>query len=326
MNIKTESRKGILFASFTALMWGLLAIALKVVLKDISPINVTWFRFSLSFVMIFIYYLIKRPSALKILAKPPLILIFASIALGLNYLGFIVGISLTTPGIAQVFIQSGSVLLAISGFIIFKEKASMTQILGLIMVFAGLLVFYNEQLMNLSQDAALYHKGVIWIIFGGVMWAIYAVFQKKLILSFDPLELNLVLFGIPALAYSPFVNYANIIHAPISDWMLLLFVGFNTLIAYGSLAYAFKYMEANKISAVITLNPLITFGLMAIFTSVGVKWIAPEKYAIISITGALSVIIGTILTVMGPKKKNLKLLYVELNLINSPTMLYSPMI
>jgi len=304
MNINTASRKGILFASFTALMWGLLAIALKVVLKDVSPINVTWFRFNLAFGMLFIYYLIKRPSALKILIKPPLILIFASIALGLNYLGFIVGISLTTPGIAQVFIQSGSVLLAISGFIIFKEKATVKQILGLIMVFAGMLVFYHEQITILSHDATLYHKGVVWIIFGGVMWAIYAVLQKGLTLSYPPMELNLVLFGIPALAYSPFVNYTIITNSSLIDWILLLFVGLNTLLAYGSLSYAFKYLEANKISAVITLNPLITFGLMAVFSSLGVQWIAQEKYALISITGAVFVITGTILTVMGTDKES----------------------
>jgi drug/metabolite transporter (DMT)-like permease len=283
-------------------MWGLLAIALKLVLNGMSPINITWFRFSLAFGMLFIFYLIKRPSALKIIIKPPFMLILAAIALGFNYLGFIFGINLTTPGIAQVFIQIGSVLLAISGFVIFKEKATGKQILGLIMVLAGLLVFYYEQILVLSQDVTLYQKGVIWIIFGGVMWATYAVLQKSLILSYDPMELNLILFGLPALAYSPFVNFEAIGHSTFLEWGLLLFVGLNTLLAYGSLAYAFKYLEANKISVVITLNPIITFALMGIFSITDVKWIAHEKFALVSLFGAFFVIVGTILTVMRSKK------------------------
>jgi drug/metabolite transporter (DMT)-like permease len=302
MNIDLETRKGLIFASFTALMWGILAIALKVVLKDISPINVTSFRFSLAFLILFIYYLIKAPSALKIMIRPPRLLIFASIALGLNYLGFIVGINMTTAGIAQVFIQSGSVLLAVSGFIIFKEKASIRQILGLVMVFTGMLIFYREQIMNLTRDVSLYKIGVVWILFGGVMWSIYAILQKKLIELYDPMELNLVLFGLPALAYMPFTNFTVISHFSILDWTLLVFVGLNTLLAYGSLAFAFKYMEANKISAVITLNPLITFAMMALFSSLGVQWIAHEKYGIFSIAGALFVITGTFLTVIRNRK------------------------
>jgi drug/metabolite transporter (DMT)-like permease len=295
-------RLGILFACFTAVLWGLLPIALKVVLKNISPINVTWFRFSLAFSMLFLYYLFKKSSALKIILNPPLFLIVASAALGLNYFGFIVGINLTTPGIAQIFVQSGSVLLAISGFLIFKEKANIKQLFGLIMVFLGMLIFYHEILLTLSREVEKYPPGIIWIIFGGIMWAVYAVFQKKMIISYDPLELNLVLFGLPALAYSPFVNYTTIIHISPLDWILLIFVGLNTLLAYGSLAYAFKYIEANKISAIITLNPLITFGLMAVFSTWGVAWISHEKFTLLSIGGAFLVISGTVLTVFQGNK------------------------
>ncbi len=297
----SDSVKGVLFAIFTALMWGLLAIALKLVLRNISPITIIFFRFSLAFIMLLIYYLIKRPSGLKIILHPPLILILAACALGLNYLGFIKGLNFTTPGIAQVFIQSGSVLFALSGFLFFKEKATPSQLFGLLIVLIGMMLFYHEQLSFGGKGISLYQKGVLWIIFGGICWAIYAVAQKMLTTSYDPMELNLVLFGLPAVLYCPFANYAVIFHASATEWFLLLFVGLNTLLAYGSLAYAFKYLEANKISVIITLNPIVTFTLMGIFSYFQVSWIAHETFTYISLLGAAVVIIGTILVVIRRK-------------------------
>jgi drug/metabolite transporter (DMT)-like permease len=298
---RSESGRGILLAIFTAVMWGLLAIALKLVLIHISPITVIFFRFSLAFIMLLVFYLLKRPSGLKIILRPHPLLILAACALGLNYLGFIKGLNFTTPGTAQIFIQTGSVLLAFSGFVFFKEKASKMQLFGLLVVLTGMVIFYHEQLSVGGQGISLLQKGVLWIIFGGIMWAVYAVSQKVLIKSFNPMELNLVLFGLPALFYCPFADYNTIIHASVIDWVLLLFVGLNTLLAYGSLSYAFKYLEANKISVIITLNPIITFIIMGIFSLLQVKWIGQETFSYPSLIGATLVIIGTVLVVIRRK-------------------------
>ena len=46
-----------------------------------------------------------------------------------------------------------------------------------------------------------------------------------------------------------------------------------TLIAYGTLAEAFKYVQANKVSIIITLNPIITFGTIAILAALQVDWV-----------------------------------------------------
>ena len=47
--------KGIYYASFTAFLWGFLAIALKVALKELSPVTVTWVRFIVAFVSLFCF-------------------------------------------------------------------------------------------------------------------------------------------------------------------------------------------------------------------------------------------------------------------------------
>lgn len=289
--------KGIYFAAFTAFLWGFLAIALKVSLGTLPPITVTWLRFAIAFITLVGYYMVFDRPKLSILKKPPLYAIFAAVCLGINYVGYISGIHLTSPTIGQIFIQVGPVLLAVSGFVIFKEKVSLRQAVGLGVVIVGLIIFYNEQIINVSGGLKEYKKGVALVMLGGLAWASYGVFQKIAVKSFNPMQLNLILFGLPTILLTPFVAFNQFAGLTFNDWLLLLFLGLNTLGAYGALAYAFKYLEANKISVIITLNPLITLAVMAILSNKNVSWIKPEVFTLLTVVGALTVLFGVVLTV-----------------------------
>ena len=89
------------------------------------------------------------------------------------------------------------------------------------------------------------------------------------------------------------------------NWYILIYLGLNTVIAYGSLAMAIKFTEATRVSVIITLNPIITFVTMAILTRLDVSWIEPESFSLFSIFGALSVLAGAI-TVISAGWKNKK--------------------
>lgn len=298
----SDSGKGILFAAFTALLWGFLPIVLKVSLGNLSPVDVTWSRFVLAFILLALFHLIRRPAEFKIFIKPPPLLILASICLGLNYLGFISGVHYTTPAIAEIFIQSGAFLLAIAGFTFFKEKASIRQFLGIVVVFGGLAIFNHEQIVALAGNVGMYKKGVLWTLFGGVMWAIYMIFQKKLVREYEPMTLNLVVFALPAIGYIPFVNFNAFAVVTPGMWGILFFLGANTLMAYGALSYALKFLDANKISVVITMNPIITFSAIAILMAMEVAWVEHENFTLVSILGASLVILGGVMTVLRRRK------------------------
>lgn len=294
--------KGIYFAAFTALLWGFLAIALKVSLNDLPPISVTWFRFTIAFIALGTYYMLFDRPKLRIVAKPPLYAIIAAICLGFNYIGFIAGINLTSPSIGQVFIQMGPVLLAVSGFVIFREQIHIRQAIGLAIVVVGLIIFYNEQIIKLSGGLRELKMGVLLVLFGALAWTGYAIFQKMAVRKFDPMQLNLVLFGLPAFLLTPFVSFDRFVLLNTGDWLLLIFLGLNTLGAYGSLSYALKYLEANKISVIITLNPMITFVVMAVLSKKQVSWIQAETFTALTIIGALTVLSGVVLTVIRKKQ------------------------
>jgi drug/metabolite transporter (DMT)-like permease len=293
--------KGILYAIITAALWSVLAIVMKVSLADLTPADITWFRFVLAFIVLTLYYYLKKPQYLRILRRPPVILVLATLCLAANYYGFIEGVNLTTPSIAQVFIQLGPVLLAFAGFIFFREKISLRQITGLILVLAGLLVFYREQLNLIISGRGILQTGIMWILVAAVTWAMYSVLLKILVMKYPPMQLNLVVFGLPVLLYLPFVNFSHFAGLDTLGWLIVIFMGLNTLFAYGLLSLAIHYTEANKISVILILNPILTFILMAIISYSGATWIQHEQYTFLTLTGALVVLIGAVLTIL---KKN----------------------
>jgi drug/metabolite transporter (DMT)-like permease len=287
--------KGILYASITAVFWGFLAIVLKIIDNDLEPETIVWFRFLLAFLMLAGWQAGKDRSEFKLLLKPPLLLIIATLALSWNYISFMMGIHYTTPSNAQLFIQFGPILLAVAGLVFFREKINKLQIIGFVIAILGMAFFYRDQLLAFFDAQKNYNLGVAYILTSAVAWATYAILQKKLVVKYSTESLNLFTFGLPIFLYLPFVNFGSLLHLSWVTWLLLLFVGLNTLFSYTFLSMALKNTEANKVSVIIIINPVITFITMGILTRLNVSWIQHERFSAITILGALLVISGAIL-------------------------------
>lgn len=307
--MKDQRLKGVLFASITALTWGFLVIALKMSTSIMDPLTIVWFRFLVAFLVLFVYYLIKKPSYIKILRNPPIYLVIASLGLGINYIAFLYGIKLTTASSAQVIIQIGPIFLGFVGLIFFKEKISLRQSIGFLIAGIGLFIFYRDNINKLVGDAEMYKMGVLWVVVAAMAWVVYATFQKQLVKTYPAQQMNLFIFGLPVLLFLPFIKPSSLMELDFVNWMLMIYLGVNTLIAYGFLALAFKYLEANKISVILTMVPIITFILIGLLTYFEVSWIEPEELTTRGIFAALLVVVGAITAVAfakPAKKKEIK--------------------
>ncbi|MEN8117546.1 MAG: DMT family transporter [Bacteroidota bacterium] len=295
--------KGIICASVTAFFWGFLAIALKVAVREVAPATIVWFRFVVAFLAVAAWQGYKNPSSFKLMVKPPLLLVIAALGLSWNYMSYMLGIHYTTPSNAQLFIQTGPLLLAVAGFVFFKEQIRRNQIIGFTIAIIGFSFFYRDQLTVFFDGQEKYNLGVFFVLTSAVAWATYAVLQKKLVAKHPVESLNLFLFGLPAILYIPFVDFQPLLHLHWSWWLLLLFLGANTFIAYTCIAKALKYTEANKVSIIIILNPMITFITMGILTELNVSWIGHERFSNVTVIGAALVFTGAILVARKSKKK-----------------------
>ncbi len=302
MSNSSEHVKGVGFAVLAALMWGMLAIALKVSLTDLPSVAIIWVRFAIAFIFMFVFHIFYRRHAFVIFRKPPLKLIFASLCLALNYYGFMKGVEYTTTSSAQVFIQLGPVLFAIAGFFIFREKITWKHVVGFVILMVGLILFYRDHLHAVTNQSE-YSIGIMWVLIAAISWAGYAILQKDLTSSYSSNQLNLFIYGFCAVIIAPFTPFDGFIHLSFSSWMLMLFLGINTLVAYGAIAMAFRYLETNKVSVIITMNPIITFVLMYIFAEMQVTWIKPEHLSVISIAGAIIALAGASFVLIFTRKR-----------------------
>ncbi|HAG15730.1 MAG TPA: EamA/RhaT family transporter [Bacteroidales bacterium] len=290
--------RGIIYASITALFWGVLAIALKVTLQFMPTVNIVWFRFTVAFLSLFIYFLFKAPEKLVIFKKPPFLAILAAFGLSFNFIAFTVGLNLTNPNTAQIVIQIGPILLGIIGFVVYKERVNRVQIFGFGVAFVGLALFYLNQLEGMIQAKAdVFNQGFFWIFGAAIGWVLYAALQKHLVKSFDPQILNLLIYAVPALLLFPFADLSLFANLTIGQWSLLIFLAINTIVAYGFLVVAFKYTQVNKVSVIISLNPIITFFVMALLFYMDVSWIETSLMGLKTFIGALLIIVGAIVII-----------------------------
>ncbi len=300
---KLNNTKGILFACIPAFLWGFLPIAIKVAVNKVDPITVVWVRFFLAFLMLLIFFLFTDRHKILGIFKEPIGFIVAAIGLAANYSGYAMGISYTSPSNAQVFIQMGPVLLAIAGIVIFKEKLSIRQMMGFVVAVVGFYLFYTDQNENPVVINKDYFKGVLWVLFGALSWAVYAVMQKRLSARYHSQQLNLFVFGFSALVFIPMADVSSILDLSTNYKWLMLFLGFNTFAAYGGMALALKYAEANKVSIVFTVNPLITFIVMTILASFDVTWIDHEHISTMGIIGGGFVLVGALMVIIKNQKR-----------------------
>jgi drug/metabolite transporter (DMT)-like permease len=289
--------KGLMMISITAALWGILAIVLKYALQRFSGNTIIWFRFTFSFVFLAGYYLIHRPQFFEILIKPPILGILAGLAMACNYLGFTSGLALTSPSNAQILIQISPLLVAVAGVVYFKERLTLLQKSGFGIAIAGFVLFYWDQLHHLMISSEQYTRGNLWIIFGAITWACFAVCQKLLVRIWTPQQTNLLIYLVAALIFSPLATFHEFQAMAFSDWLTLIFLGANTLIAYGTLGEALKLLPANQVSAIIVLNPLITLIVVGVLSTRQLPWLSSESTTLIGYAGALLLLTGVGLVV-----------------------------
>ena len=293
-------RLGLALSLNTALLWGVLPIALKVVLESMDAFTITWYRFLIAFLMLAVF-VIHRNGLPRIgeMKKPIFYLLMAAIAgLCSNYILYLLGLDFLSPSSATVVIQLAPMFMLLGSLIIFKERFSTFQWIGFAALVIGLILFFNDRLGELFHNLNRNSIGVLLIAASAAVWAIYALAQKQLLKSFPSETIMLYIYFAGTILFLPFARPARIVEMDIIHILLLLFCAFNTLAAYGSFAEALDHWEASSIGMVLAATPLITVAAMELCTVLFPAYIKPEQLNLLSIIGASLVVTGSILNAM----------------------------
>lgn len=294
-------RLGLGLSLVTVFLWGILPLALTVTLQALDVYTVVWFRFLTAFLLLVIYLFFQQqlPTLAQLRASSWQLLVVATIFLAANYFLFMQGLALTAPANAQVIIQLSSVLLSFGGLIIFHERYTLSQWLGVAILTLGFALFFHAQLATLITAKGQYLLGSGLTVLGAIAWAIYALSQKQLLQSLSSAKIMLIIYGGCALLFTPFAKIKTIFTLDSFHFSTLLFCAFNTLIAYGAFAESLAHWQASRVSSVIALTPIITLTSVWLMSVSFPSIITPENISLTGIFGALLVVSGSISIALG---------------------------
>lgn len=233
----------------------------------------------------------------SVLKTSPGLLLIASLCLAFNYLGYMQSLHITTPANAQIFIQMGPLILALSGIFLFKETLSKLQAVGLIACVIGFTFFFIDMQASFADRQEQFLLGFLWIFAAALTWSLFAILQKFLLKKWTGNHINLYVFVVSTLVFVGFVDWNALFQAPLKAHLVFLFLGFNTMLAYGGLSIALKYLPATQVSPIISLNPLFT--LLFLFLLETTTWspIPPDPIQSLGYVGAFLAVLGVILVV-----------------------------
>jgi drug/metabolite transporter (DMT)-like permease len=298
MNVHTHRwQRGFWLAVLTAVTWGSLPLAMALLVQQIPPLTITWWRFSGSAVALGLWLAfsggLPRFDANLRSALP--LLGMALVGLTGNYLCYATSLLHTTPSVSQIVIQLAPVLLLFSGLWLFGERFSPGQWVGFAVLAAGLLLFFNRRLPELLDLHAELGLGVGLVVMSSVLWAGYAIAQKRLQAWLSAQQVLMLLFGAGSLVLLPFSHPASALQLDGLGWAMLSYAALNTVVGYGAFAEAMVSWEVARVSAVVATAPVVTLAGMALLERFAPGVLPPEHLNALSVFGALAVVGGSVL-------------------------------
>lgn len=293
---------GLFLALVTAVLWGILPIKLKEVLRVMDPVTVTWYRLLVSGALLFLYLAASRrlPSFAALGRNGRWLLGLAIAGLTGNYVLYLFGLDMLSPGTTQLVIQVAPVLFLISSLFVFRERFSLGQGLGLLVMLGGFGLFFNQRLDELFSSLTRYTTGVLVVLGAAFVWTFYGLAQKQLLTVWHSVQIMMVIYLGCALLLTPWAQPRQVLElSPLQSWLLLACC-LNTLVAYGAFAEALAHWEASRVSATLAITPLVTFVAVAGAAVLWPEHVEPETLNLLAYLGALLVVLGSATIALAP--------------------------
>jgi drug/metabolite transporter (DMT)-like permease len=228
-------------------------------------------------------------------------LLLASIGLAGNFVLFNSALEYLNPPVVQVIIQLAPVILLLSSVWLFKEKLGVHQVIGVSCLMFGLLLFFNERLVELFTSFTGYTLGVVLAVLAALVWVVYGLAQKVMLRQFSSPQILLMIYLICALMLTPLAVPEQILLMDQRQLGMLMFCCINTLVGYGAFAEAMARWQASQVSAVITLAPLFTIIFVDLASMFWPQYFAAAALNVMGYVGAIVVVSGAMFCAIGHK-------------------------
>ena len=278
--------------AFVSLVWAGSFVAVRMTVKEISPVDLGFLRFLVATpFMVLILLLSKKETRLP--AKELLSLsVLGLTGVTLLYIFQFIGIEYTTASTSAVLINTNVIFIVLLSATFLKEKFPLRKSAGIALSFVGVLVVIFAQMTNESiAFSNVFLIGCIFIILSAFCWAIYSIVGKRLLDKYDPFTVTTYAFVLGTIFFLPVVlpDITDVIQGvSFNGWMAILYLALIcSVFGYVAWYYALSRIEAGRAAVFLNLIPLFTI-VISFFTG--------EIPTFIFLMGAILIIYGVYLT------------------------------
>ncbi len=251
--------RGYLALWLTLLIWGSTFVITKVVLREISPLTLTFVRFAIAFAVLG-PLAARQGFRLRDIFRPTFLL-FGLTGTTLFYAFQNLGLAYTSVS-STVLIQSGiPAITAVLAVIFLKERLGPRQIFGIGLVTLGV-VLVGLTSSGPSADSANPVLGNLLIFGSALAWAVYTIQGRKLVADLPALVMTAASTGAGLIFLLPFAAWetagTGLPHLSPGGLLGIAYLG---LVASGLTMflwnYALHFLPASVASPYINLIPII---------------------------------------------------------------------
>lgn len=192
---------GLMLALLTALFWGALPLALKHLLSTVDALSIVCLRFWVAAAWTWGLSCRHPGNSTPLGRREKVLLALAAAGLSCNFVFFNSSVAYLSASACQILAQAGPVLLLLGSVFVLREPFLPIQGGSVIVLLAGLLLFFNTRLLELANGDMLI--GMALGIMAAVVWASYGIAQKVLLRTISPGRIMRFIYLAGALALTP---------------------------------------------------------------------------------------------------------------------------
>lgn len=279
-----------IYALFAMLMWSSSFIATKIAYQAFSPILLCLFRFSISFILLFIYRCITRQHT-KIAKQDLKSVILSAIGgISIYYTLENTALSLTSASMTSLIEACYPALTILVGILVYHEKTSKRMLLGIACSVAGVVILTG------FSSASSNMTGNLLLIFAGILWGFYNYLVQKIPLHYDSLTITYYQMFFGAIGFLPFLLLEHPMITNITPQILFSLLYLSAGCSVGAILlynHALKGLKASHASVLMNFMPV--FGIILSYL------ILHENITITQIIGGIIILFGVIIST---KKEN----------------------
>jgi len=288
-----NSLQGISLAVLAALIWSGNFIVARAVHKDISPGQLSFYRWATATVLLAPFAFRTFIQEWPVLRQHLSWLFWLSLT-GIslfNTFVYVAGHHTSAINLALIGTTSSPIFANILARIFLKEKFSINKVTGMLICIAGILLLLSKGNFN-NLLKLHFSEGDAWVLLAALAFAIYNIFVRKRPAVISPLNLLFSSFLLGTLLLIPFFIWETSTSAPIA-WDLQMA---GVIFYLGLGASIISFFIWNKAIQLLGAGRTALFGnLIPVFSSLEAVLILNEEFSPVHVFSMLIVLAGLVI-------------------------------